>query len=210
MTRHAGGMFLNQSIYASYIIECAGMTSCNPPATLVDTKQKLSTSSNIPYEDLTTYQSLTGALQYLTFTRPNISYVVQQVCFYMHASYIEHILVLKHILRYVQGTLQYGLHLYPTFVEKLISNNDVDQGGCPNTKLSTFSYCVFLGDNLISQSSKRQHTLSLILVQRLNTKVLTMLFLNFVGYTIFSSNFIFLSLRLLWCTTIMLVSFIYP
>jgi len=44
----------------------------------------------------------------------------------MHASYIEHILVLKHILRYVQGTLQYGLHLYPTFVEKLISNNDVD------------------------------------------------------------------------------------
>jgi len=55
VTRHAGGLFLNQSIYASHIIACVGMNSCNPSATLVDTKKKLSTSSDTPYVNLTMY-----------------------------------------------------------------------------------------------------------------------------------------------------------
>jgi hypothetical protein len=76
VTRHAGGLFLSQSTYASDIIARAGMTSCKPSTTPVDTKQKLGTSSGTPYDDPTLYRSLAGALQYLTFTRPDISYVV--------------------------------------------------------------------------------------------------------------------------------------
>lgn len=52
------------------------MTSSKPSATPVDTKHKLSTSVDTPYDDPTLYQSLVGALQYLIFTRPYISYVV--------------------------------------------------------------------------------------------------------------------------------------
>ena len=100
------------------------------------------------------------ALQYLTFTRPNISYAVQQVCLHMHAPCTDHMFALKRIMRYVQGTLHYGLHLYPSPIEKLISYTDADWGGCPDTRRSTSGYCVFLGDNLISWSSKRQPTLS--------------------------------------------------
>jgi len=74
----------------------------------------------------------------------------------MHVSCIKHMLALKHILRYVQGTLQYDLHLYPTIIEKLISYTDADWGGCTDTRCSTSGYCVFLGDNLISWSLKRQ------------------------------------------------------
>ncbi|XP_017416691.1 uncharacterized mitochondrial protein AtMg00810-like [Vigna angularis] len=77
MIRHASGLFLNQSIYESDIIACTDMTSCNPSATLVDTKQKLSTSSDILYEDPTMYQNLFGIVQYLTFILLDISYVVQ-------------------------------------------------------------------------------------------------------------------------------------
>ncbi|XP_057424703.1 uncharacterized mitochondrial protein AtMg00810-like [Lotus japonicus] len=160
VTRHAGGLFLGQSTYARDIIARAGMTSSNPSATPVDTKQKLSTSVGTPCDDPTLYRSLAGALQYLTFTCPDISYVVQQVCLHMHAPRTEHMLALKRILRYVQGTLQFDLHLYPSPIEKLISYTDADWGGCPDTRRSTSGYYVFLGDNLISWSSKRQPTLS--------------------------------------------------
>ncbi|XP_050886112.1 uncharacterized mitochondrial protein AtMg00810-like [Lathyrus oleraceus] len=68
--RHPSGLFLSHSTYASEIIEHAGMASCKPSATLVDTKQKLSTSSGTPYEDHSLYQSLAKALQYLPFTLP--------------------------------------------------------------------------------------------------------------------------------------------
>ncbi|XP_057425714.1 uncharacterized mitochondrial protein AtMg00810-like [Lotus japonicus] len=158
--RHPHGLFLSQSTYASEIIERAGMASCKPSAAPVDTKQKLSTSSGTPYENPTLYRSLAGALQYLTFTRPDIFYDVQQVFLHMHAPCTDHMLALKCILRYVQGTIHFGLSLTPSPIQKLISYTDADWGGCPDTRRSTSGYCVFLGDNLISWSSKRQPTLS--------------------------------------------------
>lgn len=74
---HERGLFLCQKKYAEDIIERAGMSSCKPSPTPVDTKAKLSNSGGAPYEDPTQYRSLAGALQYLTFTRLDISYEVQ-------------------------------------------------------------------------------------------------------------------------------------
>lgn len=136
------------------------MTSCKPSATSVDTNQKISTSIDTPCDDPTLCRSLTGALQYITFSRQVISYDIQQVCLHMHVSYTEHKLVLKPITRYIQSTLQYGLHLYPSLIEKLVSYTNVDWGGCPDNHQSTSDYCVFLSDNLLSWSSKRQPMLS--------------------------------------------------
>ena len=56
---------------------------------------------------------------------------------------------LKRIVRYIKGTLDRGLHLYPSQTTTLISYIDADWGGCPNTRRSTSGSCVFLGDNLI-------------------------------------------------------------
>ncbi|GJX30178.1 ribonuclease H-like domain-containing protein [Tanacetum coccineum] len=100
--------------------------------------------------------SLAGALQYLTFTRPDISYAVQQVCLFMHDPREPHLSALKRVLRYVSGTLSYGLQLYSS------TTSDADWAGCPTTRRSTSGYCVFLGNNLLSWSSKRQFTLSRI------------------------------------------------
>ncbi|XP_050889099.1 uncharacterized mitochondrial protein AtMg00810-like [Lathyrus oleraceus] len=150
VSRHPDDIFLSQSTYASEIIERVGMTSCKSSATPVDTKSKLSTSFDTSYEDPSLYWSLAGPLQYLTFTRLDISYVVQQVCLHMHAPRTKHMLALKRILHYVQGTLHSGLHLSPSSITKLISYTDVDWGGCPDTRRSTSGYCVFLDDNLIS------------------------------------------------------------
>ncbi|GKD01275.1 ribonuclease H-like domain-containing protein, partial [Tanacetum coccineum] len=71
------GMFLSQSKYTNEILERAHMKHCNPCRTLVDTESKLSPEGD-PVSDPTLYRSLTGALQYLTFTRPDITYAVQQ------------------------------------------------------------------------------------------------------------------------------------
>ena len=131
VTRHKGRMFLSQRKYAEEIIDRAGMSSCKPSSPPVDTKPKLSTSSGKPYEDPTQFRQLAGALQYVTFTRPDISYAVQQICLHMHAPCGTHMLALKWIIHYLQGTLDHGLHLYPSLVKTLISYTDVDWEGVP-------------------------------------------------------------------------------
>ncbi|GJS54735.1 ribonuclease H-like domain-containing protein [Tanacetum coccineum] len=159
MTRNASGMFLSQQKYATEVLDRAGMLNCKPCRTPVNTDSKLSVDG-APISDFTLYHSLVGAFQYLTFTRPDISYAVQQVCFFMHDPREPHLSALKRILRYVRGTLSYGLQLYSSTTSSLVAYSDADWAGCPTTHRSTSGYCVFLGNNLLSWSSKRQFTLS--------------------------------------------------
>lgn len=79
VTRTASSMLLSQHKYAQEILDRAGMSNCKPVATPVDTNFKLSAASGPPVLDATLYRRLASALQYLTFTRPDIAYVVQQV-----------------------------------------------------------------------------------------------------------------------------------
>ncbi|XP_071688441.1 uncharacterized mitochondrial protein AtMg00810-like [Rutidosis leptorrhynchoides] len=160
VTRSQNGLFLNQTAYANDIIQRAGLNSCNTVSTPVDTQAKLSGTLGAPYHNPTEYRSLAGALQYLTFTRPDISYAVQQICLHMHALHESHMLALKRILRYIKGTTSLGLFITKSSSNSLISYTDADWAGCPDTRLSTSGYCMYLGDNLISWSSKRQATVS--------------------------------------------------
>jgi len=159
VTRSADGLFLSQRQYTQDILERAGMSACKPCSTPVDLHSKLS-EDGTPVSDATQYRSLAGALQYLTFTRPDIAFAVQQICLYMHDPREPHLAALKRILRYVQGTLHLGLLLRPTTSTDLVVYTDADWAGCPDTRRSTSGYAVFLGDNLVSWSSKRQNTIS--------------------------------------------------
>ena len=106
------------------------------------------------------YRSLAGALQYATLTRPDIAYAVQQVCLHMHDPREPHLLLIKRILRYPKVTLDLGLTLRASSSHNLIAYSDADWAGCPDTRRSTSGFCVYLGDNLISWSSRRQTTVS--------------------------------------------------
>jgi hypothetical protein len=99
-------------------------------------------------------------LQYLTLTRPDIAHAVQQVCLYMHDPRESHFALIKRILRNIKGTLQFGLSFSRSQSHELVVYSDADWVGCSDTRRSTSGYCVFLGDNLISWSSKCQHTVS--------------------------------------------------
>ncbi|GJY75463.1 ribonuclease H-like domain-containing protein, partial [Tanacetum coccineum] len=159
VTRDFKGMFLSQKKYALQLLDKAHMANCNPTRTPVDTESKLG-SGGVPVSDHSLYCSLAGGLQYLTFSCPDISYAVQHVCLHMHDPPNPHFAALKRVLRYIRGTLDFGLQLYTSSTGSLVAYSDVDWVGCPSTRHSTSGYCVFMGDNLLSWSSKRQHTLS--------------------------------------------------
>ncbi|GJR95476.1 ribonuclease H-like domain-containing protein [Tanacetum coccineum] len=127
------GMFLSHRKYGAEILERARMANCNLSWTPVDIESKLGDDGDL-VSDPTFYQSLTRSLQYLTFIRPDISYVVQQVCLYMHDSREPHFSVLKWILRYVRGTLDRGLQLFSSYTTSLVAYSDADWAGYPTTR----------------------------------------------------------------------------
>lgn len=189
--RSGDDLLLSQRLFMLEILDRAGMTDCKPCSTPVDTNPKLSAAEGAPLVNGTDFRSLAGALQYLTFTRPDIAYAVQQVCLHMHDPREPHLAALKHILRYVRGTLHLGLLLRPSTQSNLLVYSDVDWAGCSDTHKSTLGYAVFLGDNLISWSSKR-HIESLARVLRLSIGRLPMSLPRFLGCTNFLLSCMFL------------------
>ncbi|KAJ0511512.1 putative RNA-directed DNA polymerase [Helianthus annuus] len=159
--KQGNGLFLSQATYDADILSSANMTNCKPVSTPVEVVSKLSATDGHVFSDGSLYRNLVGALQYLTITRPDdISYAVQQVCLFMHAPREPHFQFLKRILRYLKGTLPQGLLISPSPTAQLTAYSDADWGGCPDSRRSTSGYCVYLGANLISWSSKRQSTIS--------------------------------------------------
>ncbi|XP_028120252.1 uncharacterized protein LOC114317690 [Camellia sinensis] len=105
------------------------------------------------------YRSLVGGLQYLTITRPDLSYVVNQACQFMHLSTNAHFQAVKRLLRYVKGTLSHGLSFTPSPFD-LSAFLDSNWASDSFDKKSTSGYYVYLGSNLISWSAKKQATVS--------------------------------------------------
>jgi hypothetical protein len=83
---------------------------------------------------------------------------VQQACLFMHAPRTSHLNLVKRIIRYVKCSLDHGMLITPTSDSSLVAYSDADWAGCPDTRRSTSGFRVFLGDDLISWSSKRQLT----------------------------------------------------
>jgi hypothetical protein len=157
--RTAAGFNLNQSRYAEAILQRAGMANCKPASTPIDNKGKLS-ADGPPVRDAKNYRSIAGALQYLTVMRPDLAFTVQQACLRMHDPRQQHEAQLKRILRFVRGTTSHGLLLRASTNLDVTAYSDVDWAGCPDTRRSTSGFCIFLGDALVSWSSKRQPTVS--------------------------------------------------
>ena len=122
VTRDSSGMHLSQAKYAAEILDRASMTACKSASTPVDTSPKLAANAGSSVADPTEYRSLAGALQYITFTRPDIAYAVQQVCLHMHDPREQHLAAIKRILRYVKSTISHGLQLYSTSSDSMIAS----------------------------------------------------------------------------------------
>jgi hypothetical protein len=120
------GLFFTQRQFALNIFERTGMVDCKLVSTTVDTQAKVSAKSRPPIADLTYFRSLAGALQYLTFTCPDLAYAVQQICLYMHDPQESHLIAIKRTLCYLQETLDYGLLMRCSASSELTVYTDAD------------------------------------------------------------------------------------
>ncbi|PKU74273.1 Retrovirus-related Pol polyprotein from transposon TNT 1-94 [Dendrobium catenatum] len=151
--------FLSQTSYAKSIIQMAGLPKCNPVANPSITKITALKSEDPPLFDALTYRRIIGSLQYLTLTRPDIAYAVNMLSQHMHCPEPIHTVMLKKLLRYIQGSLDFGLPITKSTL-LLRTYSDADWASDPATRRSTSGFCTFLGNTLISWSVKKQNTVS--------------------------------------------------
>ncbi|WVZ83397.1 hypothetical protein U9M48_030555 [Paspalum notatum var. saurae] len=103
------GIELSQAAYARKVLEKAGMGAYKPCVTPMETRLKLSKHSTSPAVDAIEYRCLIGSLRYLVNTRPDLAFAVGYLSRFMEDPRQEHMAGIKHLLRYVTGTVDYGL-----------------------------------------------------------------------------------------------------
>ncbi|PKU73330.1 Retrovirus-related Pol polyprotein from transposon TNT 1-94 [Dendrobium catenatum] len=153
------GLLLHQQRFAHTILERAGMLNCKPVSTPICTKESPSSSPSPDFANPLLYRQLVGSLQYLTLTRPDIAYAVNRACQYMHKPTDQHFHSLKRILRFIKGSLNFGLPLSRESII-LTSYVDSDWAGDHQDRKSTSGYCTFLGNSVVAWSVKKQTTVA--------------------------------------------------
>lgn len=152
------GLVLSQYKYAMDLLVKAGMSNCRPCATPSSLRPE-SDIDSAPVSNLELYRSLVGSLQYLTLTKPEITFAVNSVCQHMHLPLESHYTDVKRIQRYIKGTLNQGL-LFSKSPLLPSAFSDANWARDSLDRRSTRGYCVFLGANLVSWSAKKQPTVA--------------------------------------------------
>ncbi|KAK1604433.1 hypothetical protein QYE76_028106 [Lolium multiflorum] len=156
------GLVLTQKKYALDLLQRAGMLKCTPASTPMTVVDKLSASEGVllTADEATRYRSVVGGLQYLTLTRPDISFAVNKVCQYLHAPRVPHWTAVKRILRFIRFTYSHGLVLRSTPATLISAFSDADWAGNIDDRRSTGGYAIFYGGNLIAWTARKQATVS--------------------------------------------------
>ena len=156
-----GEISLNQSAFAKHLLEDQQMMDSNPSNSPLEQKIKLSATENSEKICTTVYRSILGKLRYLTHTRPDLMLSNGLLSRFMENPSVEHLKTAKRIIRYVKGTLNYGLKYKRSEVFELIRYSDSDYAGDHMGRKSTSGSVFFLGENLITWSSQKQKILAL-------------------------------------------------
>ncbi|RVX06405.1 Retrovirus-related Pol polyprotein from transposon TNT 1-94 [Vitis vinifera] len=154
------GISLNQHKYASDLVATAGLQGATSVDTPMELNVKLCKEEGDLLVDPSLYRKLVGSLVYLTITRPDISFAVQQVSQFLQTPRHLHLATVRRIIRYVQGTSTRGLFFPAGNSTRLAAYSDANWAGCADTRRSITGWCVFLGDALISWKSKKQDRVS--------------------------------------------------
>ncbi|XP_024046566.1 uncharacterized mitochondrial protein AtMg00810-like [Citrus sinensis] len=160
VTSTVDGLHLSQTKYIGDLLKKAQMVNCKGCPTPMSSTEKLVKDKGAVFENPSLYRSMVGSLQYVTLTRPEIAFIVNKLNQYLSNPSVFHWQVCKRVLRYLQYTTYYGLQFYSSGSLKLTAFSDADWGSDLDDRKSVGGYCVYLGNNLISWSSKKQHIVS--------------------------------------------------
>ncbi|OMO69396.1 Integrase, catalytic core [Corchorus capsularis] len=155
------GIFITQENYAREVLKKFNMSNCNPVNTPVECGIKLSISDDRNKVDTTLFRSLVGSLRYLISTRADILYGVGLVSRYMESPTTMHLDAAKRILRYIKGTLDFGLFYSTSNDFRLRGFSDSDWGGDIDDRKSTTGFVFYMGDTAFTWSSKKQPIVTL-------------------------------------------------
>nr|GEX17396.1 retrovirus-related Pol polyprotein from transposon TNT 1-94 [Tanacetum cinerariifolium] len=155
------GIFINQSKYALESLKKYGFKSCDPVDTPMVEKSKLDEDKEEKAVDPLHYHGMIGTLMYLTASRSDQQFAICMCARYQARPTEKHIHVVKRIFRYLRGTVNQGLWYSKDSLVALTAFAGVDHAGCQDTRRSTSGSLQFLGDILISWSSKRQKSVAI-------------------------------------------------
>ncbi|OMO62750.1 hypothetical protein CCACVL1_22657 [Corchorus capsularis] len=162
----AKGLLLSQKKYMKNLLERSKMLESKPVTTPMATSAaSLTLEMGNKLSDASEYRSIIGALQYLSLTRPDISFSVNKLAQFMHQPTEVYWQTLKRILRYLKGTLDTGLLLSNSdsnskhFMD-LKSYADADWAGDTSDRKSTQHFLVYLNGNLISWNCNKQKSVA--------------------------------------------------
>nr|GFC78448.1 uncharacterized mitochondrial protein AtMg00810-like [Tanacetum cinerariifolium] len=149
----------NQSKYALESLKKYGFDSCDRVDTPMVEKSKLDEHKERKAIDPSHYHGMIGTLLCLTTSRPDLQFAICMCARYQAQPTEKHIHAIKRIFRYLRGTVNRGLWYSKdsSISVVLTAFADADHAGCQDTRCSTSGSLQFLGERLISWSSKRYH-----------------------------------------------------
>ncbi|GJR16234.1 retrovirus-related pol polyprotein from transposon TNT 1-94 [Tanacetum coccineum] len=106
--------------------------------------------------DQTTYRRMIVGLMYLTSSRPDIAYATFVCARYQARPTVKYLKEVKRIFGYLRHSHNMGLWYPKDFSFELIAYSDADHAGCKDDCKSTPGGLQFLGEKLMSWSSKKQ------------------------------------------------------
>lgn len=160
VTRSKKGIFLSQRKYTLDLLAETGKLGSKPCSMPMVPNTQLVKEDGELFEDPEKYRRLVGKLNYLTLTRPDITYSVSIVSQFMSSPTVRHWAALEHILCYLKGSPGRGLVYKNNEHTNIECFTDADWAGSKADRRSTTGYCVFVGGNLISWKSKKQNVVS--------------------------------------------------
>lgn len=163
-TEVAEGLVMHQKKYASDILKRFNMMSCNPSSSPAETNVKLVMNEDEEPVNPTLFKQIVGSLRYLCNSRPDIAYAVGIISRFMSEPRVSHLLAAKRVMRYIKGTLQYGI-LFPKCLNdssmELMAYSDADWCGDRQDRKSTSGYLFKFMNAPISWCAKKQPVVAL-------------------------------------------------
>ncbi|KAJ9539063.1 hypothetical protein OSB04_031796 [Centaurea solstitialis] len=155
------GIFINQAKYVQDLLKRFDFGGSNSAATPMPRNFQLNADTSGKPVDQKTYRAIIGSLLYLTASRPDIVFSTGVCARFQCDPHDSHLSAVKRILRYLKGTPDFGLWYPKDSGFELIAYTDSDHAGCKLNRKSTSGACQFLGDKLVSWSSRKQNCVSL-------------------------------------------------
>ena len=163
-TEISEGLVMYQMKYASDILKRFNMVSFNPSSLPAETNLKLVMNEE-ELVDPTLFKHIVGSLRYLCNSRPDIAYAVGIISRFMSEPRVSHLLTTKRVMRYIKGTLEFGI-LFPKCLDEnsmeLITYSDADWFGAKQDRKSTLGYLFKFLNALISWCAKKQPVVALL------------------------------------------------